>query len=277
MTYSGGLRRSLVPYTGAEKWGTGYNPIHEDYGSDPLRLEPYPVRRGEVVKPADAVPEAFVNPEEWGYTVEDSRATGVDYDGRPSWDEQPPEYRGDSDNHPSYNAPGFVNESFRGQKEGAHRYNQKDVDSEPSETVTEGWRNKPKGQPADSKPADDSQVFIKTSMVQRYKTRVNDAAVARGTDEPRQPIHSRVTGQKLKIYSEGERLYDMQPKEQNVIIRPFWMRTAGTGPLRYLLPNAYQPVDPIQRVPPPDPDLGPTETDLQEDYGYTPEDQNYAW
>lgn len=277
MPYSGGLRRSFqIPYAGAEVWGTGINPIHEYYGSDAARLAPIPGERGEHIPPAKSVPQRVVSPDLWGYQPEDSRATGVDYDGRPSWNEQPPAYRGDTDDHPSYSAPGMVREAFRAMRGGAHRLRQKNIDAQPSETVTEGWRNKPKGSPADSDPAGDSQVFIQTSQTQRYKTRVNNAAVARATDGARADIASRVIGQKLKIYSGERRHYDMTPREQSPILRPFSYRTAGTGPARYLAPNEMTVASSVQRVPPPDPSMGPAETDLTAGYGYTPEDIYYA-
>jgi hypothetical protein len=278
MVYTGGLRRSFqIPYEGAEKWGTGINPIHEEYGSDALRLEPLPERRGETAQPRGSVPEQLIATNLWGYTPEDSTyATGVDYDGRPSWNEQPAEYRGDSDDHPPYNASGGVRENFRAMHDGAHRFRQKLADALPSETVTEGWRNKPKGSPADSEPSDPSQYEMQTSMTQRYKTRDNSHAVARMTDAARATIDSRVTGQKLKIYSGEQRHYDMMPREQTPILRGFSYRTAGTGPVRYLRPNEYVPVMPVQRVPPPDPYEGDPETELTSGYGYTPEDVYYA-
>lgn len=277
MVYTGGLRRSLeIPYAGAEVWGTGINPIHEYYGSDALRLEPIPVERGEHIPPSKAIPQQLIDPDLWGYTEEDSRSTGVDYDGRPPWNEQPAQFRGDADDHPSYNAPGSVRENFRAMHGGAHRYRQKLADSLPDETVTEGWRNKPKGQPANSDPSADAQVFVQTSQTQRYKARDNQAAVDRDTDGARAGIASRVTGQKLKIYSGEQRHYDMMPREQSPILRPFSYRTAGTGPVRYLYPNSVWPTTPYERVPPPDPPMGEPETSMTSEYGYTPEDVYYA-
>jgi hypothetical protein len=115
---------------------------------------------------------------------------------------------------------------------------------------------------------------MQTSMQQRYQTRVNDHAVARGADGPRAGIESRVIGQRLKVYSGGERHYDMLPREQDDMPRPFYYRTAGTGDPANMAPNAMWEIDPIQRVTPPDPYLGADETDLG--YGYTSEDSFYA-
>lgn len=265
-------QKYLVPYTGAEVWGTGINPVHEIYGSPPDRLTPIPGMQGESQPPRGSVPEVLVSPEMWGYTLEDSWSTGVDYDGRPAWNEQPSEYRGDTDDHPSYDAPGMVRERFRAMMDGAHRYRQKMVDALPSETVSEGWLNKPKGQPADSKPSDPSQYVMQTSMTQRYRTRVNDKAVERATDAPRASIDSRVRGQKVKVYSGEMRHYDMTPRTQTVVPRPFSYRTAGTGAPRLMLPNEAYEITPILRIPPPDPFIGEPTTDIQSGFGYTPED-----
>jgi hypothetical protein len=275
MPYSGSLRRSLVPYSGEQVWGTGINPVHEFYGGPPDRLEPIQLPHGETVTPRDAVPQQYVSPELWGYTLDDERNTTVYYDARPQWNEQPEAYRGDSLNHPAWDDSRGTSELFRAQHEGAHRYDQKYADSLPNETVTEGWRNKPKGQKAVAEPSDPSQYEMQTSMRQRDQTRVNDAAVARSTDAPRESIASRIIGQKLKIFSGQMRHYDMLPKEQTQNIRPFSYRTAGTGRGWRMLPNAMFSQYPIQRTPPPEPSTGPLEEDLTQDYGYTPEDVVY--
>jgi hypothetical protein len=266
-------QKYLVPYSGYKVWGTGINPVHEIYGSPPDRLTPIPGMQGQSTSPHQSVPEVLVAPGDmWGYTLEDSRATGVDYDGRPAWNEQPSQYRGDSDDHPPYNAPGMVRERFRAMMAGAHRYRQKMADALPSETVSEGWLNKPKGSPADAKPSSPAQYEMQTSMTQRYRTRVNDEAVDRATDNPRAGIDSRVRGQKLKVYSGGLRHYDMTPRTQTVVPRPFSYRTAGTGEPRQMIPNEVYTITPIERTPPPDPFIGEPENEIQSGFGYTPED-----
>lgn len=275
MPYTGALRRSLVPYAGEQVWGTGINPVHEYYGGPPDRLEPIQLPHGETVSPRDAVPQQFIAPELWGYTLDDERNTTVYYDDRPQWNEQPEAYRGDALNHPAWDDSRAVSEDFRGQHEGAHRYDQKLADSLPDETVTEGWRNKPKGKDAVAEPSDPSQYEIQTSMRQRDQTRVNDHAVSRATDAPRASIMSRIVGQKLKIYSGQMRHYDMTPRTQTQNVRPFSYRTAGTGLRRRMLPNAMFDQYPIQRTPPPEPSTGPLEENLSQDYGYTPEDVVY--
>jgi hypothetical protein len=292
-TYSGAWASKAiggeeVPYVGALKWGTGINQVHAMYGEGPpirvMGREGEEGSAGYDGQPAGlSVPQQWIPTELWGYKTEDDLSNNyVWYDDRPTWGEQPPDYRGDTEGHPAAmnNDPAQIDTTgtysvFRMLAGGAHRFRQKLADALPSETVTEGWRNKPKGMPANSIPSDNSQLIIQTSMRQRYQTRNNDHAVARATDDPREVIHSRVIGQKLKIYSGEQRHYDMFPYQQDIIVRPFWYRRAGTGIPEMMAPNEMYQSSPYQRTPPPDPDLGPEEISSSADYGYTGEDQMY--
>jgi hypothetical protein len=220
----------------------------------------------------------------WGYQLEDSLYTGVQYDDRPQWAEVTPQFRNKTHGMPSLGSPGAVVANFRSLKDGAFRIFRSrtrtfgDVSyQEPSETVTEGWRNKPHGQPANSNPSDDSQLIVQTSQVQRYQMRNNANAVTRGTDVARAGIASLVTGQKLKVYSGGERHYDMEPREADPnMLRAFWFRTAGTGRTGDMLPNTMYTTVPLQRIPPAEPGQGQAETGMTSQYGYTSEDMFYA-
>lgn len=267
---------NTVPYASAAVWGTGINPVHELYGSTPLRIEGRNDDKPDVHSPRGAPVDYIETREPWGYTAEDTAATPFIRDDLPTWDEETGQFRDNTDDHPAYDAPGVTKTRFRSMFGGARKANYKAPDSWPNETVTEGWRNKAKGEAADAKPSDPEQYEMQTSMTQRYRTRANDHAVARGTDEVRATIDSRVAGQKLKIYSEGERHYDMFPYQQDSIPRGFWYRHAGTGAQHEMLPNEMVVISPMQRVPPPDPALGVTETDSTLDYGYTAEDFYYA-
>lgn len=153
----------------------------------------------------------------------------------------------------------------------------------PTETVSEGWINKAAtgfdmGEAPDDYvlTSDPSQYEIQTSMTQRHKQMVNDRAVARGTDEERTSIASRIAPMKLKVYSGEERHYDMFPYQIDDIPRPFYFRTAGTGPQEYMETNDQWIRTPLQRTPPPDPSMGVPETRLSEaEFGYSSEDQGY--
>jgi hypothetical protein len=271
-----------LPYSGASVWGTGINPVHADYGSEDLRVTG---RQGILNDPSRTPPQGghdevqqyeagppWYQPDNEHYYPE----AAIVYDGRPRWGTDSPDWRGRHILQPPYDASGSVKNAFRAIIGGARRGNYKQVTGQPSETVTEGWRNKAHGMPADAVPSDPSQYEIQTSMRQRYEIRNNDAAVRRGTDDPRSRIASRVTGQKIKPYSGGERHYDMFPYQQDVILRAFWYRTAGTGDPQWMETNEGYVIDPIQRTPAPDPYLGPQETSPDFNYGYTPEDVTYA-
>jgi hypothetical protein len=186
---------------------------------------------------------------------------------------------------------------FRAVRDGAHRYRswstqplkgqaqayqpvtQEAADSYPSETVSEGWLNKTRAgaasYPANSQPSDDAQIFVQTSDRQRYRTKVNDRAVARDTDDARHFIDSRVEPMIAKTFSTGERSYDMAPYQIDQIERPFRFRTAGVGPAEWMTANEINSLSPIQRTPPADPSMGVTEVEPYEDYGYTQEDSMY--
>ena len=159
-------------------------------------------------------------------------------------------------------------------------------DQIPTETVNEGWVNKLAsgfqiGQSADDVvTSDPSQYERQTSMQQRFLSLNNDRAVARGQDEPREPIPSRVAPMKIKAYSEGQRHYDMDPYQIDDMPRPFYFRRAGTAREWELLPNEMYVTTPMQRTPPPDPALGEPELavvdpNFSENYGYTSEDQGW--
>lgn len=272
-----------VGYATASVWGTGINPVHAEYGSEDLRIVG---RQGVLNDPSRTPPPGghddltyelgppWFQPDNTHYYPE----AAIVYDGRPRWGTDTPDWRGRHVMQPPYDAPGSVKAAFRAMIGGARRGNYKQTNQMPSETVTEGWRNKAHGQPANAVPSDPSQYEIQTSMRQRYEVRNNNAAVARGTDEPRSRIASRVTGQKIKHFSGEERHYDMFPVQQDIILRPFWYRRAATGDPQWMGPNETYDIEPIQRSPAPDPYLGPQESSLTAgpDYGYTPEDLTYA-
>jgi hypothetical protein len=248
-------------------------------------------------------------PEEltWGYPVDytpDSVGMGADgpisygdtapgeiqyMDDRPHWGEETAteRLRRNTGDHPSWNRPGTF---FRAIREGSHRYrtfpsqpnsayapiSAEAVDSQPTETVSEGWLNKVTSFVADANPSADEQIFVQTSMRQRYLSKDNGRAQARATDEARSTISSRVAAMVEKVYSEGERNYDMFPYQSDQINRPFRFRTAGTGRADWMLANAYSQVTPVQRTPPADPAAGiPEVQDAGQQYGYTGEDSMY--
>ena len=279
---SGLWKRQNITYSGGEVWGTGLNRVHYYYGSDPLRTRQINTREGEITPPWESVPETLQSEELWGYTSEDSTYTGLAGQSEIAYGTVTYQTRRTSGDQPSWSAPGMVTNAFRSRFGGAYRKfrgrsaAQSPITYQiPSETVSEGWENKPKGTPANSVPSSDRQLIRQTSMLQRYQTRDNQASVTRGTDEARSGIASKVTGQRIKVYSGGERHYDMFPYQQDDMPRPFWYRHAGTGRPQEMIPNTMWSVIPLERVPPGDPAIGVTETSLPQTYGYSTEDAQY--
>lgn len=128
----------------------------------------------------------------------------------------------------------------------------------PNEDVAQGWTNKTHGIIADSRPADDTQVFMQTSMTQRYKTRAgSQRSGSQSTFNA--PIESRVVGQKVKNWTKPDsaRHWDMLPYEQVDYMRPFLSRQAGTGYREWAYTNEMYVSPSIQREPAADPELGP--------------------
>lgn len=274
-----------VPYVGAKTWGTGYNPVHLYYGSPPDRQGEISPREGDYTPPWAGVPENVIaTGRGWGYSEDEIANEGQLYfvrDDRPGWDVETPQNpsRYSTDGQPPYNAPGSVKELFRATMNGAFSKFRGKLPRAtyqiPTETVSEGWVNKPQGRPANAVVSDPSQYEMQTSMTQRYRARNNNLAVLRSTDFARSHINSRVTGQKLKVYSQGDRDYDMFPVQQTPEIeRAFYYRTAGTGIQDQMTANEMYEINAIERTPPPDPYIG--QADVSQEYGYTPEDNFYA-
>ena len=252
-------------------------------------------------------------PEEvtWGYPIDytpDGVGMGADsaisygdtappvdqyMDDRPHWGEQTSQeqIRKDARTMTPWGTPGGV--WMRALREGSHRYrlnprakqngqgdgyqpiSAEPSNSNPTETVSEGWLNKVTSFIADAAPSADEQIFVQTSMRQRYLSKDNGRAVLRATDDARSSIHSRVEAMVEKVYSGGERHYDMDPYQIDQIDRPFRYRTAGVGPASWMVTNEFSPVGAVQRTPPADPSAGIPEVSNAADYGYTGEDSMY--
>lgn len=285
-------------YVGAQRWGTGNNPIHEIYGEGP------PLRsQGRIPGPdmptaeLSDVPSVIETSYQYGYTMDDiDPLTPVGMP--PGWDTETDEWRNTAGDFPSWkeDAEGFRSEQEFGSPGNmgtVGRYGQEvlmpspelwsgiALKSFPTESVTEGWQNKETGAIADARTSDQIQYERQTSMqqVNPPEGRNNQAAVTRATDDPRFNILTRLIGQKIKPWSQGQRNEDMFPYQQDLIIRPFWYRVAATDNPDKLLPNEMYVSDPIQRDVPPDPDLGPEETNvysIEANGGYTAEDMTYA-
>jgi hypothetical protein len=144
----------------------------------------------------------------------------------------------------------------------------------PSETVTEGWRNKEHGIPANSIASSDAQLIVNTSGVQRYQARNGSQSTGRAS-EYKATVPSRVTGQKVKVYSEGKRHWDMTPYGQDEILRPFLSRQAGTSYQQWAGVNSMYDSEPLDRQIPLDPYSGKQSPSDTGGYGFVAEDGMY--
>jgi len=277
-------QRAIQPQASHTVWGTGINQVHYTYGSPAARLSPIRPMEGMPGIAHDHTPpyEGIGDRHDYEYTDLENTTQGIYYDNRPPWDVPPEDSpaRYSTQGQPSYNASGSLKNTFRSIMEGASRtFRGKRPRADyiiPSETVTEGWQNKPKeGLVAVAKPSDPEQYERQTSMQQRFQARGNQLAVLRGTDAIRHMINSRVQKQRSPIYSGQERHYDMYPRQQHPDReRPFYFRTAGTGNEDWMNNNQMWEINAVQRTPPPDPYIGPTEDQIE--FGYTTEDYFYA-
>lgn len=248
-------------YTGARKWGTGVNVIHSNTDDG----------TGRVMAPGEApygLPsDSPILADTYGYTTEDLAATGdVSFTNwHPGWGENPQRGKSDLPSWGHRKGPPSGT-GFRSLKRGM---SEKEVEAQqiPSETVSEGWTNKTTGNVLDSIVSDPSQYIVQTSERQRDLTRVNSAAVVRGTDADRAGIPSRIVGMKVKNYSRGEREEDMTPWTQDLWHRVFHIRTAGTGNPALMDPNEMYVSQPMTREVPADVDQGASES--TGGYGYT--------
>ncbi len=270
-------------YSGALKWGTGINPVHlVKWEGEPLRTtgrDPGPDDPSD--KPSD-VPAVLVGPDIYGYTMEDIASLSGNFTPfTPAVGDEIESRR--AENYSDLPDWGVIPEDNARQDFGLEQelarplWDGIALVSFPTETVTEGWDNKLTGKIAAARTSDPIQYEMQTSMqqVDPPAGRNNGAALARGTDDPRANIMTRLTGQKIKPWSTGERLADMFPYQQLMGVRPFWYRQAATGNPAQLEPNEMYVSNPIERVVPPDPDLGTQETQIDPSYGYTQEDGIY--
>lgn len=270
MALTGAWKDARSVSAGARKWGTGINPVHAERRGD-----------GRAIAIAGSEPVTALLTTEYdddGWTGEpwaaenheDIRDVGM-FD-RPNYGDNPQHARKSVGDFPEWGPyaqgiPGGT--SIRTHKHGSD--DQQTPNQNPTETVSEGWRNKVHGDVEDSVTADIAQVLMQTSAVQRDKVREGSQRSG-SQSEYSAPIQSRITGQRIKVYSGERRHEDMRPKSHSQRLRGFWNRTAGTANPRMLEPNAQVPVTPRTRTVPADPYTGPPVSDAA-NYGYMDEDQ----
>jgi hypothetical protein len=280
-------------FENAQKWGTGWNPIHAHHATDRLGRslkDTYDLsddpNAGQGTVSSDVVDEYA--PEYFGYGDEDSASTlwgyGVDTGtaDRASWGQDHADVGGmmDIEGYPSWGPePGGIlpgGSELRSIDRGADATLTAKVT--PDEDVAQGWRNKVHdAEPLDAVTSDQSQYEMQTSMTQRDKTRAGSQAAAGRANEFDAPIKSRLIGMKERFWAASPndpRHDDMEPRSQDTIIRPFWVRTAGTGYRDWMHPNELYVSEPKQRTPPDNPYQGENvaQADQLANMGYTQED-----
>lgn len=275
-------------------WGTGVNPIHSKRIGEGRNTAPDGNPAGEV-NPVIVNDDDFVPDADYGYGMEDSNDTiwgyGVDTGtaDRASWGSDSENDRNDTDMGPqdwpsAGPTPTGVpaGTAIRSIDRGSQATNTMKGIQPPLIDVSTAPPNDG-AEPFDSETSDDAQIFIQTSRVQRDKVR-EGSQISGTASEQDAPIKSRIIGPKMKAIDNSKaRHSDMLPKAQDLIVRPFWVRTAGTGPRDWLQPNEFNPVTPRQRVSPDNPDQGDEITGSGNfvsayagtQYGYT--DEELTW
>jgi hypothetical protein len=287
MAISGAWKAGTITpaeYTGALRWGTGINPVHAtwDAGSRETGIKENLLPLGADDGSGDAIPESLLGPQMWGYSAEDAALfPGEDYrylDDHPNWGEQPQRDEASladgppgAQNWPSWGPHGADQldpdawqlpawpggDNMRAVSEGAEVENARAI-AVPAPGWRGGWMNKAHGAVEEAETSDPSQYEITTSMAQLHQTRVNDAATLRGTDDPRSPIATRLTGQKQKVYAMssgmggGPGTPDMAPLAQDLPYRPWFYRSAGLPPPPDTMFGTMEDRTPIERTLPSD-------------------------
>jgi len=300
-------------YAGALRWGTGIDPIHgvRDSGSRTLGIKENLLPLGAGGE-GDSVPENLLGPEMWGYSSEDAALyQGEDYryleDDHPNWGENELG-RADRDGDimteglypqpegwPSWGPHGAENQDFplgswpagenvRAYSDGAEVENSRAI-AVPTPGWRGGWLNKAHGAVEEAETSDPSQYEVTTSLVQLHKTRANDAAVLRGTDDARSPIATRLTGQKVRVFAMssgmggGPGSPDMAVLDQDLPYRPWFFRSAGLPPAPDTFYGTMTAFEPIQRTLPVDAGEYVTRSETPDEdgtYGYSGEDVLYG-
>ena len=268
MALSGNWRNSQQREAGALKWGTGINPVHSIVDNEGREIATH----GTTVLVDPALVEQYHDDDYADYEAAAETEADSGTDVYPNLGTPTQLLRDNAGRWPQWGTyeqgiPGGT--VVRGEDHGASLGNT--PNQTPTETVSEGWRNKETGDVELAEGAAVEQVYRQTSEQQLFQTRQGSQRGNGSDSDYTQPIPSRVPGQKIKVFSTGQRLYDMLPREQFQRIRPWWSRGAGTGRVHWMEANAEQPVRPRTREIPPEPSTGPPAI-AHDDYGYQSED-----
>lgn len=282
-------------YTGARRWGTGYNPIHE-VRDNPGRVTGVKGNLFALGEPSDSPPESILSTDDYVTADWEGEQPYPDevfryQDTEPRWGTPTETFRDTTtsdvmgewipwgvyndanpvDGFPLAGPTGGMNIALdipHGEAE-----ERQHAIAAPTRGLNGGWLNKARGDLARAEyqdPGDPGyQLAINASGLQGQgvKSRGNERAVARGTDAAREPIQSRTAGMVFREFAKsfgmggGAGTPDMQPFQLTAgLKRPFVPRKAGLPPMEEHTWNEMEGRYPIQRTVPPDPFQGDPET-----------------
>lgn len=252
--------QQAVGYAGASRWGTGVNRIHAIRDGEGRNVAPDALTA--------QVPDEFLslNDDDYGYCDEDYSSSLWGYGSETGTDERPRlgdeetvGIRADTDGWPP---PG----SYRNGIPGGSYIRSIDKGAELVYTVKATQPDAQSGHVAkelifgeieDAVPSDPSQYEMQTSMTQMQKDREGSQRSGSQSDyAARVPGRRHTMAQRGYVPSGGQRHTDMLPKQQDLLLRPFAYRTAGTGNPEWMQANELGQRIPLQRIPSPDPYIG---------------------
>lgn len=283
-------------YTGARRWGNGYNPIHE-VRDNPGRV----IGTRENLRPlgdvSDAPPEQIISLDDyvgadWSGADPYPDETFRYQDDEPRWGTPTEAYRGATMGNPVmgewaawgvYNDPnpvdGFPLPGPTGGMAAALDISHGEAEERqhaiaaPTRGLNGGWLNKARGRPAAAEaqdPGGNGYVGgLNTSFEQGQGVKSSDnvRALERGTDGPRTAIQARTAGMAFRQFAQsfmmggGPGTPDMSPFQQTAgLKRPFVPRRAALPPDEAHFMNEMEGRYPLQRTVPPDPYQGDPET-----------------
>lgn len=273
-------------YESPLKWGTGINPIHESRDGQGRNIAITPTEgdiQTDVTDPYSPEQLGYSDEERdsvlWGYGPDTgtSERPGLDaneQDARIATAQTWPEWG-------SYTGGAPGGQGIRSENKGADLTSIAKT-SPQSENPPAGLQFKRNTYVNDPDISDPKQYVMQTSMTQLHQTRAGSQTPDGRASEYNAGISSRVPGMKLPLdRGSAERHADMQPKSQDLIVRPFWNRQAGTGPVPWMRANALYASTPMQRTPPDNPYQGILipgnvyQEESQNVYGYQDEDVIY--
>lgn len=271
-------------YTGARRWGTGYNPIHE-VRDNPGRVIGTRENLLPLGDPSDGAPDQILSADDYVMADWDGEEPYPDevfryQDSEPRWGTPTETFRDATMGNPvmgewdEWGGPTITDDTRWEVGDVSHgeAEERQHAIAVPTRGLNGGWLNKARGalaRPEAQDPGDPGyQLAINTGSVQGQglKSSGNERAVARGTDAPREAIQSRTAGMVVREFARslgmggGAGTPDMQPFQQTPgLKRPFFPRRAGLPPMEAHTWNEMEGRVPLQRTVPPDPYQGDPE------------------